>query len=875
MQHLFDRRSFLSVFENSSGDCTGHVMEYLTIPSKMQGLVLTEICQVIGIAGLNINLNASFLQLGADSLSAIALASACKRHSLHLSVESILRCTTILDLLACVIPVPLSSDLGSDTSPKSSANSILNSKPRGNPKEEGSAQTCAVFHEEPKQARSVPVPAVPIPSQMTGINTEMTEMQLSLIHGSQNKPGTNVISFFETYLSRDVPVMKTAWREVIESEPIFRMAFELSSGKGNLLAQAAAPFLWTEAIVHNRITYELELEEDQHQTYVGTSFKVITLDEDSESPNHSTIIWRIHHALIDGFAAALLYKKVRLAAAGRPFYPGTPFDRVARDLQALQQSSRSANQLFWAQETTKYHSVAGELLLPQSSPEPSSNNNATRSVSMQISVSQLSACARESNVSLASLYYAAWALALSMYTDSDSVVFGIVLSGRSLPLAGAEDTIGPLINTLPLHVSLNRESTTTEYLRQVFDRMIELGSFQSSVPEDGYTRKFSSALAMEVEMLPSDNDGVQPVGKSYFRTVTDVPISVFMSGDGTIRLCYHCKTYNKADIELLGEHYRNALHALLAPDYTIETCMRTLLPYESCKDLFRMGNCISKSTTASSVHDDLVTLFERAVSDYPNAVAIEKREQRFTYREMDAMASRVANHVSQYIQPGEVVCVHADRSINWIIAIYGILKAGGIYCALDAALPAQLRDSNFQSAGSKLFLTDDVSQKSLKPSSCSLCFAVQDILVGPSPASGETRRAYPTPEASAYVCFTSGSTGKPKGVICSHEGLVAFQKDLEARLFAGPGRKISQIMSPAFDGSIHEIFSALSYGATLVLADSADPFSHLRLVDSTILTPSIAKMLVPKDYPKLSNVTYTLQLVCRSRKADCSLRSTW
>jgi hypothetical protein len=61
-------------------------------------------------------------------------------------------------------------------------------------------------------------------------------------------------------------------------------------------------------------------------------------------------------------------------------------------------------------------------------------------------------------------------------------------------------------------------------------------------------------------------------------------------------------------------------------------------------------------------------------------------------------------------------------------------------------------------------------------------------------------------------------------------------------------------MSPAFDGSIHEIFSALSYGATLVLANSTDPFSHLALVDSAILTPSTAKLLDPEDYPNLRNV---------------------
>ena len=109
--------------------------------------------------------------------------------------------------------------------------------------------------------------------------------------------------------------------------------------------------------------------------------------------------------------------------------------------------------------------------------------------------------------------------------------------------------------------------------------------------------------------------------------------------------------------------------------------------------------------------------------------------------------------------------------------------------------------------------------------------------------------------APAYICFTSGSTGKPKAVLCSHEGLVAFQTDPEVRLFAAPGVRIAQIMSPAFDGSIHEIFSALSYGATLVLAhDEQDKLAHLAKVDSAILTPSVAGALDPANFPRLRNV---------------------
>ena len=107
----------------------------------------------------------------------------------------------------------------------------------------------------------------------------------------------------------------------------------------------------------------------------------------------------------------------------------------------------------------------------------------------------------------------------------------------------------------------------------------------------------------------------------------------------------------------------------------------------------------------------------------------------------------------------------------------------------------------------------------------------------------------------AYLCFTSGSTGIPKVVICTHEGLVAFQSQFKVRLYAQPGIKVSQIMSPAFDGSIHEIFSALSYGATLVLPQKDNLFGHWASVESAILAPSIARVLHPELYARLCNVS--------------------
>jgi non-ribosomal peptide synthetase component F len=179
-----------------------------------------------------------------------------------------------------------------------------------------------------------------------------------------------------------------------------------------------------------------------------------------------------------------------------------------------------------------------------------------------------------------------------------------------------------------------------------------------------------------------------------------------------------------------------------------------------------------------------------------------------------------------------MVCVHADRSINWIIAIYGTLKAGGVYCPLYSGLPTKLRESYYATTGARVFLTTTKGQESHLPTSAALVISTEEILLSSQTVSRTSSLSrndinkLQRSEANAYICFTSGSSGQPKGVLCIYKGLVAFQKDIEVRLFAQPGKRIAQIMSPAFDGSIHEIFSAINYGATLVLGCSTDLFGH-------------------------------------------------
>ncbi|CRG92077.1 hypothetical protein PISL3812_09132 [Talaromyces islandicus] len=802
--------------------------------NRTQEIILQSVASVLNHSLTESDLDVSFFELGGNSIRAVLLHSTCKEKGIDLKLTSIISCRTIHELFGAATLAPPQQQHPATVK----TNEIALATP---PEEDSTASHILPSASLLEQA---------IENASSKNSAPISHMQLLLLHGSQKNVGTNVIRYHEEYALCHLAQMKTAWAAVVESEPVFRLAFNFANNTQHELD--LAPFTWIEKVVDTEDEYQSNIHSHSSPSDGYNSFTVTIFADEGKF----TITWHIHHALMDGYSRDLILNKVRQAAVGKPILPGNSFIGLARELEAFRTQNRESARQFWGRQNKDYFQASGNLVLSPPTTD-SVKHRRTKTINTSLRSQDILYTASKCGTTVASLIHAAWALVVSKYTSSETVEFGTVLSGRSIPLKNNATTAGPMINTLPFRARVSPHMSVREFVQGVSKQMVELISFEWSTPEDGFERNFSTALAVEGISEPGvgDNDSIRPMSEPSDTVDTEIPLSLIARSDGNIRLRYHANVFHDRDVNIMADVICRAMDALADPEARLSDCLLSLLGTDARKYLLSLGNCLSPLTSVGSVTQDLVTLFESIARKYPTHVACQKDDQCLTYSELDVAAAKVASVLASFVHPGDVVCIRPSPSFNWMIGIYGILKARAVYSPLDGSLPLSIQEDNFKTASAKVFLTADHSAHTWQPTTCAIARSISDILSTTELNDITTsHRSIPEPSANAYLCFTSGSSGKPKGVIATHEGLVAFQRNEEVRLFANPGTKISQLMSPAFDGSIHEIFSALSYGATLVLNDSANPFDVLHLVDSAILTPSVANVLDPSDYPDLKAV---------------------
>jgi amino acid adenylation domain-containing protein len=255
-------------------------------------------------------------------------------------------------------------------------------------------------------------------------------------------------------------------------------------------------------------------------------------------------------------------------------------------------------------------------------------------------------------------------------------------------------------------------------------------------------------------------------------------------------------------------------------------------------------------------------LIEEQAELRPDAVAVVCGEDSVTYGELNARANQLAHYLRRRgVGEEKIIGVFAIRSPETIVAILGVLKAGGAYLPLDPSHPAGRLQLMLAEAGARLLLLSRCSECSageLLVESVDLEEDWHEIECESTlcPGTGVTL------DHLAYVIYTSGSSGKPKGVMLQHRGLMNFVQSQVQELGIADNCRVLQFASLSFDASITEIFPVLLKGGVLCLAAheqllggaEMERLMERQQITVAVLPPSVLNLLSSEKQPALKTV---------------------
>ncbi|RXM39861.1 thioester reductase [Chryseobacterium sp. CH21] len=271
----------------------------------------------------------------------------------------------------------------------------------------------------------------------------------------------------------------------------------------------------------------------------------------------------------------------------------------------------------------------------------------------------------------------------------------------------------------------------------------------------------------------------------------------------------------------------------------------------SPEDREKILNGFNKTGWDYHHEETLESLFRKQAILNPDKTAAVYQDQEITYRDLDQKSNQVANLLmSRGIKEGKYVPIWLDRSLEWIVAVLGVVKTGAAYVPIDPAYPAKRVEYILSDTSADVIITNQILKDFLSETEKSKVFDLS-TMENLNHLSSEYPGITVHQKSLAYTIYTSGSTGKPKGVMVSHQAIQHLVTWHNHHFHVDHSSKLTLVAGLAFDISVWETWSALTSGATIFMANNEDRTDAIALVNfyrrnqithgfvPTVLAPSV------------------------------------
>lgn len=681
-----------------------------------------------------------------------------------------------------------------------------------------------------------------IPRRQNNNSIPLSFAQQRLWFLEQFDPGASAYNLTGAVLFKgqlNVAVLEQSFNAIAQRHEALRTNFTSVDGKPiQAIAPADAYRLTLTIIDLTQLTpkqqqatvQRLAIEEDRQAFDLENELllrtKLLKLDDEQH-----VLLLTMHHIVSDGWSIGVLIKE--LAALYEAFSTGKECNLPELPIQYADfaiwqrqwlQGNVLNNQLsYWRQQL---EGLPPLLELPTDRPRPAiqTSRGATRSLLLpQELTTALKKLSQQEDVTLFMTLLAAFKTLLCRYIGQTDIVVGSTIANRNR--SEIEGLIGGFINTLVLRTNLSGNPSFRDLLRRV--REVTLGAyahqdlpFEKLVEELQPTRSLSRNPLFQVMFqlrnapMPSlELPGLNLSLLEVERGTTQFDLSLDMEEVGErlkASIEYSTDLFDAATITRMLGHLQTILESIVAhPDQSIS---HLPLLTQAEQQQFLAWNDTKIAYPEVLIHQ----LFEQQVERTPDAIAVVCEDQQLTYRELNQKANSLAHYLQKLGVGADVlvgICV--ERSLDIIVAMLGVLKAGGAYLPLDPCYPQQRLAFMLEDAEVSVLLTQQRLLEWLPQCNGIVCLDKWEAIAS---ENQDNPAINVKPNNLAYTIYTSGSTGKSKGVQIEHRSLAnAYFAWEQAYQLRSTATCHLQMASFSFDVFTGDMVRALCSGGKLVL----------------------------------------------------------
>jgi amino acid adenylation domain-containing protein len=564
--------------------------------------------------------------------------------------------------------------------------------------------------------------------------------------------------------------------------------------------------------------------------------------------DHSLLMIDMHHIVGDGMSMGTFIREFTA------LYNGEKPERLAHQYKDysewMQKRDLSSQREYWINEFREDIPV---LDMPIDFPRPqqqSFKGAAAACITERELGDKIKTLARKSGATEYMIFLSAAMMMLGKYSRQEDIIIGSPISGRTHK--DTESMLGMFVNTLAMRGRPEGRKNYNEFLKEVKESCLKAYEnqeypFEELVEAVQITRDMSRNPLFDVMLVLQNNEEEQfkLKGTKAEYAGTESTIAKFdltfniteAEGSFEITLEYCTDLFKEESAKGMLEHYVRVLEQIAEAPNVMLSEIEVITEEEKSFILNEFNDTYAEYPREKTAAE----LFEEQAEKTPDNTAVVYEDEEVTYAELNKRANVLAHKLRALgVKPDDFIVIMAERSIEMIAGIYGIIKAGGAYVPIDPTYPKDRIEYMLNDCKPKAVLTYKAEIETEVP-----VIDLTDSRVWEG--TSENPAKVNGPSDLLYVIYTSGTTGKPKGVMVENKGVVSLKSYLTKLYEVNERDSILQFANYVFDASVWEMTMALLSGAVLQLVPNTI-ISDINGFDNFVNEKEITITLLPPQY---------------------------